>query len=170
MASCGVPVLALILQSVLHYRGSQACSREGPVPASPRGWSWDLTTWRSRSTNWPGRAWLPHKLVRSWETHMTLHKYVLWQAIKSWEFLSPKDLLLIFLRISAFELRKLLLFESILNGTEMIRMLNSVWFWPRAVFTGWLDIVRPNESSLPTGNRSHPQPLAWLHKMSVLKQ
>lgn len=42
----------------------------------------------------------PSKSVWPWETHIVLHKYVLWQAIQSWEFLSLKDLLLIFLRIS----------------------------------------------------------------------
>lgn len=48
---------------------------------------------RSRSTNWPGKAWLPHKLVWFWETHMVLFKSVLWQAVQSWGFLSPKVLL-----------------------------------------------------------------------------
>ncbi|KAL4664059.1 hypothetical protein H8957_013296 [Semnopithecus entellus] len=41
----------------------------------------------------------------------------------------------------------------------------------RAGFTVWLDIVRPSESSLPTGNMNHLQPLPWSHKfVCVLKQ
>ena len=43
-------------------------------------------------------------------------------------------------------------------------MLNSIWFWLRAVFTSWLDTTRPIESYPPIGNTSHPQPLPWLHK------
>ena len=86
---------------------------EGSVPVGlpctaviPPGWSWHLMTWRSRSTNWherPAAEW-------SWDAHMD--GIVPWQAIKSWEFLSSKDFLLIFLRISSIELRNLLLFES----------------------------------------------------------
>ncbi|XP_021572895.1 40S ribosomal protein S13 isoform X2 [Carlito syrichta] len=41
----------------------------------------------------------------------------------------------------------------------------------RVEFTDWLDITRPSESFLPTGNMSRPQPLPWLHKfVYVLKQ
>uniref|UniRef100_A0A2I3HW54 Small ribosomal subunit protein uS15 n=1 Tax=Nomascus leucogenys TaxID=61853 RepID=A0A2I3HW54_NOMLE len=41
----------------------------------------------------------------------------------------------------------------------------------RAGFTVWLDIIRPSESSVPTGNMNHIQPLPWLHKfVYVLEQ
>lgn len=44
-------------------------------------------------------SWKISKILR--ETHMVLHKYVLWHAIKNW-ILKSKNLLLIFLRVSIF--------------------------------------------------------------------
>lgn len=114
------------------YQISSGTSVSGKLAAfgaklslSTRDWIRVQSSWASFhrvSTAIVGRVHAPGKSEWAAETLTASHKYVLWPAVRSWEFLRPKDLLL---RVSTMWWRKLLLFENILRGTGRIRMLNS---------------------------------------------